>query len=92
MPGSVRNAFGEVRHRGVDYPHASVQPLERIRMAAAETSASQVRTGPQRDLETVTLVAAWLRPRGSRGSYRALGSGEPQSWPGVEVREPSPKP
>jgi hypothetical protein len=32
VPGSVRDALGEVRRRDVDHPHASVQPLERIRV------------------------------------------------------------
>jgi SAM-dependent methyltransferase len=85
VPGSVGGALGEVRHRDVDHPHTGVQPLERIRVASCRNfRRHRFVVGPQRDLESVTLVAAWRHPR-LQSRYRAAGCGETQRQPGFEL-------
>jgi hypothetical protein len=94
----LRDAIREVGRNEIDLPHASVQPLKRLRILGwyDVTVGSRLVVGPQCDDEAVTHVDARLYPRIER-SCGAIGFGEPTSDPDFElcaslalhVRDPS---
>jgi len=76
----LRDAIREVGRNEIDLPHASVQPLKRLRILGwyDVTVGYRLVVGPQCDDEAVTHVDARLHPRIER-SYGAIGFGEPTS-------------
>jgi hypothetical protein len=84
---SLRDSIREVRRRKIDFPHASVQPREHLRVLGWRDVSRRHRliVGPQCDREAVTLVDARLHPRLKR-SHRAIGFGQPLSKVYFELR------
>jgi hypothetical protein len=80
QPLRLRDSIREVRRREIDLPHASVQPLERLRILGWRNILRRYRlvVGPQRDDEAVTHVDARLHPR-LKCSHRAIGFSKPPS-------------
>ena len=80
QPLRLRDSIREVRRREFDLPHASVQPLERLRILGRRDISRRygLVVGPERDDEAVTHVAARLHPR-IECSHRAIGFGKPPS-------------
>jgi hypothetical protein len=80
QPLRLRDAIREVGRNEIDVPHASVQPLKRLRIFSwcDVTGGHRFVVGPQCDDEPVTHVDARLHPRIER-SYGAIGFGEPTS-------------
>jgi hypothetical protein len=78
QPLRLRDSICEVRRGEINLPHASMQPLERLRILGWCDVSRRCRlvVGPQRDHEAVTHVDARLHPRLKR-SHRAIGCGEP---------------
>jgi hypothetical protein len=80
QPLRLRDAIREVRRREIDLPHASVQPLESLRIVGWRDIWRRHRfeVGPHVDYEAVTQVDAWLDSRFKR-NHRAIGFSEPPS-------------